>query len=438
MSINNKTSTFKWETSIPKSSFPTNQKFPYRISERDKLADLMSVQQILDTSELVEDSHARRKRKWKEIRQLWSICRLPEYRKKSIENALWHYGHRGITVDHFIMALTAEFDFGNCLKMDSHLRWLYWSFEGGAKNKVDWRDILASFKIIIFFRLVQNRTAELLVILFDIYAEGGSDPNAQPNDEWYITARAGILSRIFHLTCETNDEVAIIGMALEDLLLKLEENHTRRVSRRAFKNFLRSNPALVNTWRLISWERLPSELRLQVLDEAQREAQDNADVILFKYKSKQAYEMYVKHTLRVVFKDWTIATTLGTRIRKCIDKKLAKYRRVFFRFWRNYAAFIIKKRRRRLLAEVMGNYTIKARTFARIKLFNYTYRRVGVHVCLHVILWGAHYCLVVVLTRICLCSKRVFVGSMAFPAKHNVNCKIHLFCFLVMGYNVAV
>ena len=42
-----------------------------------------------------------------------------------------------------------------------------------------------------------------------------------------------------------------------------------------------------------------------------------------------------------------------------------------FVFWRKYAGKSHNQRRRRLLADVMGNYTLKARVFARIKLFNF-------------------------------------------------------------------
>ena len=46
-----------------------------------------------------------------------------------------------------------------------------------------------------------------------------------------------------------------------------------------------------------------------------------------------------------------------------------------FKFWFKMAEKQVLRRRRRLLAEVMGCYTVKARTFARIKLFNYNTRR---------------------------------------------------------------
>lgn len=46
------------------------------------------------------------------------------------------------------------------------------------------------------------------------------------------------------------------------------------------------------------------------------------------------------------------------------------------RFWRKFAKKIRVKRRQRMLAEVMGNYAIKARIFARIKLHNQNVKRI--------------------------------------------------------------
>jgi len=165
----------KWERGdAPKSVFKlkkeTNKPFTWR--ERDYLAKTMSVTEVCNTSEYAEHSDIRRNRKWKEVRHLVNITNRPEYNKGSLENALWFYGHHGITVNHFVMAVINEFQFDASLDMDTHLRWLYWSFDGGRDDNADWREILVCFKIIIFFRLVQTKTAELLLIIFDIFAWG--------------------------------------------------------------------------------------------------------------------------------------------------------------------------------------------------------------------------------------------------------------------------
>jgi hypothetical protein len=47
-----------------------------------------------------------------------------------------------------------------------------------------------------------------------------------------------------------------------------------------------------------------------------------------------------------------------------------------FLFWVKFAKRKVMRRRRRILASVIGTYNIKARIFARIKLFNQTIRKV--------------------------------------------------------------
>jgi len=59
--------------------------------------------------------------------------------------------------------------------MDNHIRWLYWSFDGGRDNQVDWREILACFKLMVYYKLIQPKTIELLISIFDIFASPGDN-----------------------------------------------------------------------------------------------------------------------------------------------------------------------------------------------------------------------------------------------------------------------
>jgi hypothetical protein len=58
---------------------------------------------------------------------------------------------------------------------------------------------------------------------------------------------------------------------------------------------------------------------------------------------------------------------INRQLRIVLSKKMGR----MFVFWRMYAGKSHNQRRRRLLADVMGSYTVKARVFARIKLFNF-------------------------------------------------------------------
>ena len=79
--------------------------------------------------------------------------------------------------------------------------------------------------------------------------------------------------------------------------------------------------------------------------------------------------------LKRCFKQWKETCLTDAIIRKFAQKKIYKLRILMFKFWFKTSQTHALKRRRKLLAEVMGCYTVKARIFARIKLFNYMNRR---------------------------------------------------------------
>jgi hypothetical protein len=241
----------------------------------------MTTRQVIEANEFVEDKELKRSKKWKEIRYIWNILQRKEYKNKgTVENALWFYGHTenmhiiprynstvsnansksshkgnemrnnnsltekfqsleidhsfiisnktkgSITVENFVMAMINEFQFDRSLHIDKHLRSLYWSFEGGRQNMVDSREIISSFKILTFYRLVQNRTIELLTSLFDIFAIGGSDnPNALPNEEWYIPNNLVDICPIFYLPLIKDTDFFLIQEKLNDALLSVTNNN---------------------------------------------------------------------------------------------------------------------------------------------------------------------------------------------------------------------
>ena len=53
-------------------------------------------------------------------------------------------------------------------------------------------------------------------------------------------------------------------------------------------------------------------------------------------------------------------------------------RRPYLLFWHGYASSMRQKRRRRVLADIMGAYALKSRTYARMKLHVYTLKKIRV------------------------------------------------------------
>lgn len=94
-----------WEQHETTSNFKTHKRAPYSFEERGRIADRMSVDEILAVNIRREDSTMRRERKWKEITHLFNIIRMEEYSKKSIENALWLYGTTGERIYSYLISL---------------------------------------------------------------------------------------------------------------------------------------------------------------------------------------------------------------------------------------------------------------------------------------------------------------------------------------------
>lgn len=102
-----------------------------------------------------------------------------------------------------------------------------------------------------------------------------------------------------------------------------------------------------------------------------------ADLIVAKYQIQKALNFAIQQSNKRCFREWVIKCASMARIRTFGMKKLQKMRRIMFKFWFTISQKQVLRRRRRLLAEVIGLYTLKARVFARIKLFNYNARRIN-------------------------------------------------------------
>jgi hypothetical protein len=147
------------------------------------------------------------------------------------------------------------------------------------------------------------------------------------------------------------------------------------IKRGVFRNFLKVSPKLVDSWQKMTWLRVPMDLRLAALDNSQVESIHVVDLIFAKFQLRKALAFAQFNVYKRCVFQWKKETLTASIIRRFAIKKYKMKQRSMFKFWFKMAEKQVLRRRRRLLAEVMGNYTIKARTFARIKLFNYNTRR---------------------------------------------------------------
>lgn len=296
--------------SLPKQRLKTKRldRLPLSGKERDRLARAMTVEELVGTTTFHEDEEAKPQRRWREITHLFSATRDPRFCNKSLENALWFYAYNGLSANHFANAIVDEFQFPPEMEMAAHLRWLYWSFDGGTDDRADWRAIVASIRIIIFFRLIKRRPVDLLISLFDVYAVGGegrASSKAHPNDSWFVPDAVTTVTEILALPCDRLRDVVATRSAARRAFLDLyrvpkhqHELHQfgqHPMYRKEFRQFLRVHEDLVTAFADHCWSRCPVEMRLVSFDEEQSHAQQRADIIFVRFKLQQAYAMYTRH-----------------------------------------------------------------------------------------------------------------------------------------------
>lgn len=367
----------KWEKDARKSTFPISKGPPYRIFEQTHMADSMNFDEVYNLTVTVEDEEIKRKQRWKSLRQVYLITReTPPYHTHSLENTLFANSLHTITEEHFVMSIINEYKFPNKMKVDVHLRWLYWSFDKNRQNIVDWREILIAYKILIFYRFVRDRTLDLILLLFDIYAEGVSTAKTD-KEKILVTPANHILSTILLTPCITDSEIVNMRLLLEEELLpEIETRFHNKINRKNASQLLTKYPKILTTWSNYCWERLSSEMRLTVLDEATMQHQENADMIIARRQLSLAIGLYTKHIKRRQFIAWKLITIRLSGANAFILKILKRQSMRLFVFWLRFTKQKVMKRRRRILATVIGAYNIKARCFLRIKVFNQTIRKI--------------------------------------------------------------
>eukprot|EP01038_Epipyxis_sp_PR26KG_P013402 gene13402-17970_t len=342
-------------------------------------------------------------------------------RNSNFENCFRKYYNNKIAIEHFIMILMSEFRFDSNLGYDKHFRWLYWSLDGGNKNEVDIRDLVSLMLVLRYHRLIRPKTVELILKMFDVYSSATLIKNNEDGQHDIVKITADtfmstiqknpssttsknnvndilydanpVIRKIFMSVPLTETDFSYFPPTTNILsiydpnsinnqnLLKLQQqnemNKLTKITRRQFERLLNKQEfsSLITLFSRFCWIRLPTDLRLSVMDEDQELALSSAENIFMRYKLKQALQMHINHLMKTVFTEWKLSVLREAGVRNHIIGRLYLRRKMFFRFWNALTIHKVIRRRRRMLAEVMGSYTIKARCFNRIKLFNFNTRR---------------------------------------------------------------
>lgn len=370
----------KWEKDSTLAKFPVISGPPFRLTDRKRLAEGMSYDQILQTNVKEEDGRKKRLLRWKYMRCLSDMLRGPLYASKSFENALNRNSHYQITADHFVMSLSTEFKFPSAkiITIDKQLRLLYFSFDDHQQNQVDWRNIISYYRLLIYFRFVQERPSELILLMTDVYGNFNRETENNHRDDLLIPHASQVLTDIFHVPCIDDTDVLTMNLQLQDLLEVIQDKGNN-IIRRNLEIELKHNKyeKLLSFWSHLAWQCLSTEQRLCVLDEKQVRHMTKVDSILEKFQLTRAVYFHSKHLYQFVFKAWKLITIRQTGARVYAILKFKRKSRKLLLHWKRIARQSALKRRRRILAEVMGCYAIKARVFLAIKVFVIQSRRIA-------------------------------------------------------------
>lgn len=325
-----------------------------------------------------------RKNRWKHMRNLFLIISKPPFDKCSFENALVAHAHNFMTLEQFVMRMVYEFKFPPKMKMDEYARWLYQSFDECQENNVDWREMLLYYKVLRYFRFVRDRPLDLLLLLFDVYGEGGdcgegSERSAMiDKDRIVLHSAKSHLTTIFTVPCLSETELYGMETMLEGLLDYLDLRNNRIARRELEQNYRNGTFSIraVNYWATLAWQQLLPDQRLTILDEAQLQHAYAADVIISRYQNQQALVIFTKNTKKHFFRAWKIQTIKASGARAFASKRLELRAKRWLCRWQRIARRYALYRRKRLLAQVMGDYAIKARCFQRILKHNSSLHRI--------------------------------------------------------------
>ena len=357
---------------------------PITKKEVHRLATTSSVEAVQQLSQFfVNDQEAMRRRRWRELRNLWEKLRHSRGSLGCAENAFWFEGTFHVEADHFVAAMVQAFRFEDpSLRMDTHLRCLYWTFEEGPLNLVDWRDISASLAILIHYVLVKSNPTRLLLRLIDVYAtEQLLTDGRQLSSETFI--RSQHLLKVFLLPAIEEYDVNMIqehfkGM-IRDLLgfiptdsvphfiprshLEMYIHPTNSDEKTIKMNFL-------SKWQALLWDRLPTELRLHILDQEQLQAMRRSDFIAQNALLNRALKFRHIVLLKFCIAEWRLLIANHGTIIAFHRKRRLKRRREFFLFWfYEYTVPKVNRRKKNQLASIIGRHSTKSRCFHRIRLF---------------------------------------------------------------------
>lgn len=195
------------------------------------------------------------------------------------------------------------------------------------------------------------------------------------NTNWFLRTEADLQCILFLPVVTTTEYATMQGLIDDALALEPKMKILRKLD---FLVFLDSHDAILKYWSKLVWSRVPSQFRLQVLDEIEAATFEDQEQKLYFIQYNTAVRFNNLSIMKHTWMQWRRGIGDVVLIYRNLNRVLYRKTRIFITFWLDYATKRRMKRRRAILAEVMGAYTIKARCFARMRLLVYSMKRIKI------------------------------------------------------------
>lgn len=245
--------------------------------------------------------------------------------------------------------------------------------------------------------MIKRSPRELLGMMFDIYSESPPEPptvtasrysNAfvaeviqrtqtksfsEANNDWFIKNKAKLYP-IFYLPLSSRAEEFVMAEAVDQATADFSDR--QRIRRVDFMQVLKKCPQLVEMWARLMWDRVPSDYRLIALNEIELDVFEQHEHRIFIAQQNAAIKHYNLALQKRTYNQWLVSIGDIIKIQRNLKRVLFKRASNMIEFWWEYTVHQRRKRKQRLLADVIGAYTVKARVFQRWRLLIYTNRKI--------------------------------------------------------------
>eukprot|EP00614_Pseudopedinella_elastica_P012522 CAMPEP_0172589590 /NCGR_PEP_ID=MMETSP1068-20121228/8257_1 /TAXON_ID=35684 /ORGANISM="Pseudopedinella elastica, Strain CCMP716" /LENGTH=920 /DNA_ID=CAMNT_0013385211 /DNA_START=121 /DNA_END=2884 /DNA_ORIENTATION=+ len=326
-----------------------------------------------------------RVRKWELLRHLHGVLygSGSKYRYVSLEGALWSRADTDgfVGSDTFVSSLIGAYRFDRSMRMETRLRRLYKCFEGAESDRVDYREVSASLRVLEAYRELPRKSKTLMLHLYDLWADKDNeyDQHGHSSAKQIPTAHA---LRLMGLGAESDRDLKKTRARFLGCLAAAAPAHglkptTSLLPRALFVEVLERWPDVVEAWREVMWNRCTDEMRLAYLANEEATSQERCDYLDQKMKMKKAMERFEGSLTKRTFEAWVEFYTFYKELNNKRLYVMYKSSRRALLGWHEWAADHRRRVMLKRVATTMGKLNLQRYPFGRWKRYLANQRRVG-------------------------------------------------------------